>query len=86
MRVAHVSYHYYPIVGGQEVYIQNLIKILKHNDVSSDVFQPINRLYHYFSKSKVKNVKLVFNIPFIGRLIPYLGKLSFNFFLLFLLQ
>jgi glycosyltransferase involved in cell wall biosynthesis len=83
MRVAHITMHYLPIVGGQEVYIKNLINLLKENGIYSDIYQPINKNYHYFTKNKHKNVKLVFNLPFIGRIIPNINKYLFNFFLIF---
>lgn len=82
MRVAHITYHYMPIVGGQEVYIKNLIDILKKEGIQNDVYQPVNKNYHYFSKNKDNDVKLVFYLPMLGRFIHGSGKYLFNIFLL----
>ena len=40
MRIAQVSQHYRPIIGGQEVYIANLIRVLAEAGHKSTVFQP----------------------------------------------
>lgn len=82
MKVAHITYHYQPIVGGQEVYIKNLIDVLGKNGIRSVVYQPINKNYHYFSKNKDDNVKLVFKLPFVDLFSPGIGKYLFNLFLL----
>ena len=82
MKIAHITYHYQPIVGGQEVYVKNLIGILDKEGIRNEVYQPINKNYHYFSKRNHDNVKLVFNLPFLGRFFPVIGRYLFNFFLL----
>ena len=40
MRIAQVSQHYRPIIGGQEVYIANLIRVLAGVGHETTVFQP----------------------------------------------
>ena len=39
MKIAHVSAHYRPIIGGQEVYISNLIKVCQSSGHQSLVYQ-----------------------------------------------
>lgn len=39
MKVCNVTMHYYPIVGGQEVYIDNLNRVLEKNDFETSVLQ-----------------------------------------------
>ena len=82
MTVAHITYHYLPVVGGQEVYIKNLIDVLESDGISNIVYQPISKSYNYFTHNKASRVKLVFNLPLLGRLIPNIGKYLFNLFLL----
>jgi len=82
MKVAHITFNYKPIGGGQEVYIKNLIEVFEKEGIKNVIYQPINKNYHYFTKEKDKNVKLVLNIPFIGRFIPNINKYLFNVFLL----
>ncbi len=81
-KIGHISYCYQPVVGGQEVYIANMLKMLDEQGIVSTVYQPINKQYHYFSKSKDPKVKLVFNIPFLGRFIPKIGQYLFSLLLL----
>ena len=38
-KICNVTTHYHPIVGGQEVYIQNLNKILLRNGFQPNVLQ-----------------------------------------------
>ena len=40
MKLAHISHCYKPIIGGQEVYIDNLQRVLLGAGIHGDVFQP----------------------------------------------
>ena len=63
MKIAHISYYYQPIVGGQEVYIDNLINVLNSKGVESKVFQSSRR-------GKKVNNRLVTSI----HIIPFFPK------------
>ena len=39
MKIAQLSSHYRPVVGGQEVYIKNLIEVLDKHEIDSVVYQ-----------------------------------------------
>ncbi len=54
--IGHISYHYWPIKGGQEVYIDNLIKVLKRNEYDSRVYQPYSK-----ECKNIDNIIPVFN-------------------------
>ena len=41
MRVGHVSFYYWPISGGQEVYIANLNRVLERHGHTATVYQPL---------------------------------------------
>lgn len=76
LKIGQISYHYLPIVGGQEVYISNLIALFKRLGVRSRVYQ---RWRKGVRKSNV--VVPVFTIPFIGRFLKGWDYHLFNFFL-----
>ena len=82
LKIGHITFHYKPIIGGQEIYIKNLIDVLDKQGMINTVYQPINRKYNYFVNDKDVNVKLVFNIPFLGRFINNISKYIYNLFLL----
>ena len=59
MNLLHVTKYYYPITGGQEVYIQNLNKIFVNHDIKPNIIQPANRSI----KKSRENVRVVPRIP-----------------------
>lgn len=40
MKIGQISKHYFPITGGQQTYIQNLIDVFAKNNIESNIFQP----------------------------------------------
>jgi glycosyltransferase involved in cell wall biosynthesis len=74
MKIAQVTQHYLPIVGGQEVYIDNLNRVFRDAGWEAEVFQPSRSI----QRSDVVNVR---RIPKIGRLISGSEPYVFNFFL-----
>lgn len=46
IRLAHLTYHYRPIIGGQEVYIKCLNDVLSASGIECVVFQPFRRDAH----------------------------------------
>ena len=79
MRLAHISQCYKPIIGGQEVYISNLQKVLKGSGINGDVFQP-------YKGVKDDDVKPVFRLRVVPRFIHGSEAHLFNFFLRLLHQ
>lgn len=76
MKIAHVTQHFLPIVGGQEVYIDNLNSVFQQAGWDTKVFQPSRGI----RRSDVVNVP---RIPKIGGVIPGSEPYIFNFFLRF---
>ena len=76
MKIAQVSQHYLPIVGGQEVYIDNLNRVFRQAGWEPEVFQPSRGML----RPDVVNVP---RIPKIGGLISGSEPYVFNFFLRF---
>ena len=72
MKIAHVSAHYRPIIGGQEVYIANLIDVCHSAGHSSMVYQ-LNR------GEKAADAVCLPRIPHLARLIPSIDRKSLNF-------
>lgn len=73
MKVAQLTQHYRPIVGGQEVYIANLLKVLISEGIDSRVFQP-NRGIH---ANDIVNVFRIKGLPrFITGSEPYIFNLA----------
>ena len=72
MKIAHVSAHYRPIIGGQEVYIANLIDVCRTAGHSSMVYQ-LNR------GEKAADAVCLARIPYLARLIPGIDRKSLNF-------
>ena len=82
LKIAHITYCYQPIIGGQEIYIDNMIRMFDRIGAISTVYQPVNKRYHYFSSQKDERIRFVFNFPFLGRYIKNIGKYLFSIFLL----
>jgi glycosyltransferase involved in cell wall biosynthesis len=81
-RIGHVTFHYFPVVGGQEVYIDHLMKVLEARGFDNVVYQPTSSKTNFFSKDIDPRVKLIVTIPFLNRYIKNLKKWAFSFFLL----
>lgn len=64
MRIVHISQHYRPVVGGQEVYIRNLIAAFEKQGHKSTVCQ-----LHRGSSADAPDVCQVPRLPFAARLI-----------------
>lgn len=77
MKVCNISMSFCPIRGGQEVYIENLIKVLKKHGVESSVLQPK-------TECTKKNVFFVPRIPkkFLEKFIVNFPWFAFNIGLL----
>lgn len=63
MNITQISYHYRPIVGGQEIYISNLQKLFKSAGYQSRVIQPMKCL-------RADDTLMAPRMPGIDRLIP----------------
>lgn len=74
MRLAHISHCYKPIIGGQEVYIDNLQKVLAGAGIHGDVFQPDRGV-------RDTDVKPVFRMRVVPRFIKGSEAHLFDFFL-----
>lgn len=74
MKIAQISHCYKPVVGGQQVYIQNLIEVLNQAGHESLVFQPDRGV-------KADDVRSVFRAKGIPRLVPGSESHLFDFFL-----
>ncbi|MCP5536770.1 MAG: glycosyltransferase family 4 protein [Akkermansiaceae bacterium] len=74
MNLAHISHCYKPVIGGQEVYIENLQKILMAEGIQGDVFQPDRGVTD-------KDVKPVFRMRVVPRYIHGAEAHLFDFFL-----
>lgn len=73
MKVCHITMHYQPIVGGQEVYIKNLIDIFDQRGWQSDVVQPFN-----FHQGQVNDKTKIIYTPIIPKLPQWLKWFVFN--------
>lgn len=74
MKIAHVSAHYRPIIGGQEVYISNLIDVCNRNGHQSKVFQ-VHR------GERAKDAVCMPRLKYLARLIPGLDRKWLNIML-----
>jgi len=74
MKVAHVSQHYLPVIGGQEVYIDNLNRLLQAAGWTTEVYQPNRGIQR-------PDVVTVARIPGLPRLIYGADAYMFNAFL-----
>jgi len=63
MNITQISYHYRPIVGGQEVYIRNLQQLFESAGYRSRVIQPMKHL-------RANDTLMAPRLPGIDRLIP----------------
>ena len=76
--ILHVSMYYYPVRGGQEVYIDNMNKfVLKNTNV--DILQPDNRYTDHFPEFVYRTP----NIPLLNRIVHDFHWFVFNAFLFF---
>lgn len=77
MKIGQITKHYFPITGGQQTYIQNLIEVFSRNNIQSTIFQP------YAPGAKQANQVVVTSfIPLLQRLDRYfhnIGWFLFNF-------
>lgn len=74
MKIAQVTQHYLPIVGGQEVYIDNLNGVFRKAGWQTRVFQPARSI-------RRPDVVNVFRLPKAGAVIRGCEPYLFNFFL-----
>lgn len=71
MNIAHVSAHYRPIIGGQEVYIANLIEVCRKAGHSSKVFQ-LDR------GATAEDAVCLPRLPYLARFIPGIDRKWLN--------
>jgi glycosyltransferase involved in cell wall biosynthesis len=72
MKIAHVSAHYRPIIGGQEVYISNLIEVCRQHGHDSTVYQ-INR------GEKAADAVCLPRLRYLARFFPGLDRQWLNY-------
>lgn len=77
MKLCHVTMHFFPAVGGQEVYLQALNKLLMDSGVTVSVIQPSR----VASKFKPECVQYVPALRFLGRYFPGIDWFWFNLML-----
>lgn len=63
MKIAHISAHYRPIIGGQEVYISNLINVCQNAGHAS-------RVYQLYRGERGDDATCYPRVPFLPRYIP----------------
>ena len=71
MKIAHVSAHYRPIIGGQEVYISNLIDVCARHGHESKVFQ-------VYRGERAADAVCLPRLAYLARLIPGLDRKWLN--------
>lgn len=81
MKIGQISKHYFPIVGGQQTYIQNLIDVFNNNNIESKIFQP-------YAPGANEKENVVVTSPFeilqrLDRYVQNIGWFIFNFELFF---
>lgn len=74
MKVAQVSQHYLPMIGGQEVYIDNLVGVFREAGIESQVFQPDRGV-------RRADIITVPRVPGLGRIIDGSEPYVFNLLL-----
>lgn len=74
MKVAQISLHYKPIVGGQEVYVSNLQRVLLEQGHVSRVYQPNRRV-------AADDMVSVARVPFVPRFVKNFEIVFFNLML-----
>ena len=79
MRIGQISIAYQPINGGQEVYIDQLLKVFRETGIDSRVYQTKRR-------GIFLNTQMVTRIPFLHRLFPHIDQHIFNLFLFLFFQ
>ena len=72
MKIAHLSAHYRPIIGGQEVYISNLIEVCRKVGHESVVYQ-LNR------GQQADDAVCLPRLPFLARFIPGIDRKWLNY-------
>lgn len=72
MKIAHVSAHYRPIIGGQEVYISNLIEVCRKRGHESVVYQ-------LFRGEKADDAVCLPRLPYLARFIPGIDRKWLNY-------
>jgi len=72
MNIAHVSAHYRPIVGGQEVYISNLIEVFRRRGHENVVYQ-LNR------GEESDDAVCLPRLPYVARFIPSMDRTWLNY-------
>ena len=68
MRVGHLSFFYWPVVGGQEIYIANLNRMLRAHGHTTRVYQPSKP-----GVAREKSVVAVPDPPAVARVLGHLG-------------
>lgn len=76
MKIAHVSAHYRPIIGGQEVYIQNLIEVCRKAGHESIVYQ-------LYRGEKADNAVCLPRLPYLARFIHGIDRKWLNYMVSF---
>jgi len=79
MKLLHVTMYYFPVIGGQQVYIRELNKILKNDFSKIEIVQPSIKT----NQEWPKNILKIKRLPIIFRVINCLNWLWFNFMLFF---
>lgn len=72
MKIAHLSAHYRPIIGGQEVYIANLMEVCRKAGHESIVYQ-LDR------GEKASDTVCLPRIPYLARFIPGIDRKMLNY-------
>jgi glycosyltransferase involved in cell wall biosynthesis len=72
MKIAHLSAHYRPIIGGQEVYISNLIEVCRKAGHESIVYQ-LDR------GQKASDAVCLPRLPYLARFIPGIDRKWLNY-------
>jgi len=72
MKISQLSAHYLPVIGGQEVYINNLIKVCEEAGHTS-------RVYQLYRGERSDSVTCYNRIPGVGRMISDFDKKYLNF-------
>ena len=74
MKIAQVTQHYLPVIGGQEVYIENLLRVFREAGIESEIYQPDRGV-------RRGDVITVPRVKGLGRLVHGSEPYVFDFFL-----
>ena len=77
MKIAHVSAHYRPIIGGQEVYISNLIEVCRKAGHDSIVYQ-------LYRGARADDAVCLPRLPYLARFIHGIDRKWLNYMVSFL--